>query len=249
MKETGPQWPLAVPAPGMEAGQLHVWRALLDLSDRQRDGLAGLLSAAEAARAERFHFERDRRRFIAARGILRRLLGHYLNRPPEALRFEYSARGKPRLASNEGGDQLCFNLSHSGPLALYAFTRARAVGIDVERIRAEVDIGQIARHFFSPQEIRMLEKAAEKERQQLFFRYWTRKEALIKATGKGLAFPLDRFDVSVLAGSRWSSLSLPGEDRPLIRWYTRDIFPGSGYAAAIVVEGRVEELFCRQYEG
>lgn len=248
MKEMKPQWPRAVPAPGMPVGQIHVWRAFLDITDRQRDGLLDLLSAEEAARAARFQFEQNRRRFIAARGVLRRLLGHYLSRSPEKIQLGYNAQGKPELPADTGADGLCFNLSHAGPVALYAVTRARAVGIDVERIRAEVDIGQIARHFFSLPEILVLESADESERQQLFFQYWTRKEALVKAAGKGLALPLDRFDISALAGRRWSSVSLPGEDCPPIKWYSKDIFPGSGYAAAIVVEGRIEELLCRHYE-
>src|SRR5262252_2460436 len=103
------------------------------------------LSKDELARASRFHFERDRDRFIVARGELRRVLAGYVGLDPGSLTFRYGARGKPSVE----GDSLEFNLSHSGSIALLGLTRQRRIGIDIEEIRYLDDCGELAARFFS----------------------------------------------------------------------------------------------------
>src|SRR5829696_9152847 len=123
------QWRRELPGELISSNEVHVWRVLIDTSNFQSESLLQTLSADELIRAEQFHFENDQKRFIMARGILRMILGHYLNRKPHTLRFEYTPHGKPILATNNGSHTLSFNLSHSGEIALYAITRSRKIGI------------------------------------------------------------------------------------------------------------------------
>jgi 4'-phosphopantetheinyl transferase len=238
------QWSRAITKELIYSNEVHVWRVGLDITSLQREILLGMLSADEVERAGRFHFERDQKRFIAARGMLRQLLGRYLGKPPQELRFEYTANGKPVLATNAGCDTLHFNLSHSGPLAVYAFTRSRNIGIDIERLRDDIAVGQIAQRFFSQYEISSLERIHINKRSELFFQYWTRKEAFIKAMGKGISFPMEEFDVSLISGRVLSPIALPGDKGESSRWHIQDLFPGNGYAAAIAAEGGDCDLSC-----
>ena len=116
--------------------EVHVWRASLELPSSQVQRLRGILTDDELDRAKRFSFERDRQRFIAARGILRSILSHYITINPGDLRFYYNQYGKPFLAPDFSSYLLNFNLSHSGHMALYAITRNREIGVDVERVHS-----------------------------------------------------------------------------------------------------------------
>ncbi|MGD0652454.1 MAG: 4'-phosphopantetheinyl transferase superfamily protein, partial [Verrucomicrobiia bacterium] len=180
--------------------EVHVWRATLDQTPSQIQSFLHNLAADEQARAERFYFEKDREHFIAARGVLRAILGGYLNRPPECLSFCYNSHGKPALAGESDGDAIRFSVSHSYGVALYAVTRGREVGIDIERIRFDLEVAEIAERFFSRREVAMLRTLPTEVQREAFFRCWTRKEAYIKARGEGLSLPLDQFDVSLAPG-------------------------------------------------
>ena len=240
------QWLHAVPGKMMNADEVHVWRACLDVTTVEFEMLLSFLSDDETARAGRFHFEKDRKRFIAARGILRKMLGSYLNRPPGKICFEHSAHGKPMLAPGHSNDRICFNLSHSGSLALYAVTRNKNIGIDIESIRNDVSLERVAQQFFSQNEISWLGKVDISKRSELFFQYWTRKEAVLKAIGKGLSFPMEQCDVSLLNGKVWSPVILKdGNESPGL--YVQDLFPSDGYVAAVAIEGSDCNLLCRDY--
>ncbi len=132
----------------MEGQEVHVWRADLDVLP-EADALTADLSADEQQRAVRFRVPQVRSRFIAARSILRNILGRYLECAPSQVRFHYRQHGKPFLAPNTFRDDLRFNLSHSHGLALYAVARAREIGIDLERIRPDRDHARLAERFFS----------------------------------------------------------------------------------------------------
>jgi 4'-phosphopantetheinyl transferase len=194
----------------------------------------GLLSADERDRAARFHFERDRRYYCAARGILRILLGGYVKTPPPELNFAYSEKGKPALASPCVGSRLAFNVSHSGDLALLGFTPLRHIGVDIEKIREDFDSAAIARRFFSSQEQIQLSSLPSHQQHQAFFRCWTRKEAFIKAIGEGLSHPLSQFDVT-LNDSGTVSLTTRPEAAQAERWWLQSVDAGAGYAAAFAV--------------
>ena len=234
MEKNDQPWQPATPGRLIHPNEVHIWRASLDLSKPLPENLLGTLSADELSRASRFRFEKDQRRFIGARGILRQILGAYLQKLPHSLQFLYGTNGKPVLANN---DTFQFNLSHSENMVLYAITHNRNIGIDLERIREDVAIEQISSRFFSEAEIVSMQQLTESKRNELFFQYWTRKEALIKATGVGLSVPIETFDVSGVNGSILSPIPLPGDHGEKPQWYLQDLLPGPGYTAAIVVEG------------
>ena len=241
------QWRLAIPGELIASNEVHVWRVFLDLARIEIESLLGILSADELERAGRFHFERDQKRFIVAHGILRQILGKYLGKNPHELRFEYTSHGKPELIAEPGYDTLSFNLSHSGAFALYAVTRGRKIGIDIEQVRDEVTVGQIARRFFSQGEISSLERIPKEKRTEVFFQYWTRKEAFLKAMGEGFSFPMEQCDVSLLNGIVLSPIILLNDTQESSGWYVQDLFPCPGYAASIAVEGYEWVLSCWHY--
>ncbi|MBL7793514.1 MAG: 4'-phosphopantetheinyl transferase superfamily protein [Saprospiraceae bacterium] len=234
------QWHRALPGELAPSNEAHVWRFFLDITENQTQGLLDLLSADEVDRARRFRFETDQKRFISSRGLLRLILGSYLGQPPHALQFAYTAKGKPVLAAEFSSEALCFNLSHAGSFALYAVTRGRNVGIDIEHMRDQIDVDQIAGRFFSPGEIRSLEQVHGSNRKELFFQYWTRKEALIKAIGEGLSFPLEQLDVSSINGKAFHT------ENSL--WYIQDLFPGPGYTGAIALAEKDCALSCWEFD-
>jgi len=217
--------------------EIHVWRATLDQTPSQIQGFLHNLAADEQAKAERFYFERDREHFIAARGVLRAILGGYLNRAPESLSFCYSSHGKPALAGESDGEPIRFNVSHSYGVALYAITRGREVGIDLERIRFDLAVAEIAERFFSRREVAMLRTLPTEAQRQAFFRCWTRKEAYIKARGEGLSLPLDQFDVSLAPGEPAAVLGTQRDPSEASRWSLQELTPAPGYAATLTVEG------------
>jgi 4'-phosphopantetheinyl transferase len=205
-----------------------------------------MLSADELARAERFRFRKDADRYTVARGLLRTILGQYLCRPPEQLRFRYGAMGKPELAADGGAFDPRFNLAHSRDLAVYAVTRGRRVGIDIEYIRAERADLRIAERFFSTREIAQLRALPLHAQREAFFACWTRKEAYLKAKGDGLALGLDRFDVSLAPGEPAALLATRDDASEAGRWSLCDLFPRAGYASALAVEGHDWRLSCWQ---
>ena len=222
----------------LEESEIHVWRAELDAPAWVQERLRRYLSSDELARAAKFLFEPHRRRFVAARGILRDVLARYLGCIPAALQFRYGPHGKPEVDS--AGLDLRFNLSHAGDVALVAVARGREVGIDVERIRPEAATDAIARRFFSPREVEALAALTPAERLEAFFRCWTRKEAYIKARGEGLRIPLSSFDVSI--GREPALLAMRGAPEEGARWTLAGLQPGPGYVGALAYEGDAPAL-------
>ncbi|MDQ5822907.1 MAG: 4'-phosphopantetheinyl transferase superfamily protein [Chloroflexota bacterium] len=216
-----------------------MWSAPLDQPTEVLRHFESLLSPDEVARAERFVFDKTRRHFIAARGLLRSILGWYAGRKAGELEFAYGAYGKPALAERHEGAWLRFNVSHSQDLVLYAIARDREVGVDLEYMRANLQYEAIAKRFFSPRESEVLRALPEAQRCAAFFNCWTRKESYIKARGKGLAIPLDRFDVSLAPGEAAGLLEVREEPEEAGRWTISALNAAEGYAAALTVEGRV----------
>ena len=229
---------VAVAVPPLEAlrtGDVHVWYVDLAVETEAQRRLAAGLSEDERARAARFVFARDTRRFVVARSALRALLAGYLDVPAAGLAFVYGPHGKPALAG--GGAALGFNLSHSGEIALIAVAWERALGIDVEQWRSLPDLAALAARSFSPRERAMLDALPESQQPEAFFCCWTRKEAFIKATGEGLAHPLDAFTVSLAPGEPARFLDIDGDPAALARWTLHELRPPAGYSGALVVEG------------
>ncbi len=213
----------------LTAQEIHVWRAYLDDENLILPHLQETLSTDEKARAGRFHFQRDRNHFANTRGILRELLGRYLNRAPTHLEFDYGPRGKPTL---RGEPSVQFNVSHSHGMALLAFAIGRQLGVDVEQIRPFAG-EKIAERYFSPQEVMELRRLPAILHDEGFFLCWTRKEAYIKAGGEGLHVPLKSFHVSLTPDE---PARLETSDR--LDWTLRSLRPASQYVGAVVAEGK-----------
>jgi len=220
----------------LQPDEVHVWRLALDGPTAP---FLELLDTDEVARANRFYFAKHRERFLIARGFLRLLLGRYLQADPKNLEFVYGEWGKPALAGEFREHRLRFNMSHSQGMALYALTYGREIGVDVEYVRADFTSEDIAQRFFSPFEVSVLCGLPENDRVAGFFRCWTRKEAYIKATGRGMSQPLDGFDVTL--GHAEVEL-LRTEDGSHERWQMVDVAVGPGYAGALAVEKPVAKI-------
>lgn len=173
---------------------IELWHTSLMAGSARQQQLAATLPPDEKHRAARFHSADDRRRFVVARGMLRQLLGHYLAISPRAVVFCYGNHGKPRI---DHDTELQFNLAHSDERAAYAISVRRPVGIDIERVTRGLDFERVARRFFSPNEFHALMQLPEARRRYAFYRLWTAKEAVVKATGKGLAQSLKNFEIDI----------------------------------------------------
>src|SRR5262250_3993569 len=233
---SNPTWPTPEAFPALTADVVHVWRIALAISDSELARRAGVLTVDELARAARFHFERDRQRWIATRGAVRWLLAEYAGVAPTSVRFSLRPHGKPALEQPDGTG-LEFNVSHSGELALCAVSRRRAVGVDVEAIRPEFASLSVARRFFAPAEVTSLESIPQSEQTTAFFACWSCKEAYVKARGTGIALGLDRFEVSLLPGRPASLLATHDEPDAVKRWTLMALAPGDGYAGPLVTDG------------
>lgn len=205
------------------ADEVHVWTASLALPFEH-----GYLSPDEVARRDRFVFPVHRERFARGRGLLRAALGTYLGVPPGSLRFMYGDREKPALV----GEPLQFNLSHSEDCWMLAVSAARPLGVDVEATRALDDFERMAERFFAPGERTALRGSPDKL--AAFYRGWTRKEALMKATGQGMALALDAFEVDLDRPRLLWHAHDPGAPA---RWTLADVPAPEGFAAALAVEG------------
>ncbi len=217
----------------VESRHVDIWRIFLNLQADSAKLAESSLSADEARRAARFHFPKDRDRFIAAHGILRQILGRYLHCEPGKLTFSVNRFGKPALIDSKLG----FNLSHARDFALLAITQGRKIGVDVEHIRTDLELETIASRNFSEVEVSELMSLPPEQREIGFFNCWTRKEAYIKAYGLGLSLPLDSFDVSL--GSDHSSVLRATRPDPqeAARWTLRPLDVAANYAGALAVEG------------
>jgi 4'-phosphopantetheinyl transferase len=214
--------------------QVHVVRIALDAYG-DAAALAPLLDDEERIRAARFRRSLDRRRFMAAHALARVALGRVLDVPPAALRFTTGPHGKPAIVGGHGDAQ--YSLSHSGERALVAITRGRAVGVDIERIRA-IDALQISARFFSHAERTALASVDSADLPAAFFRCWTRKESFIKATGDGLSSPLDAFDVNIDDSVTNALMRCHADPNATSRWCIVPLAADDGYVAALTIEGR-----------
>ena len=207
---------------------VHVWPANLNIEGERLALLTSYLSADERARADRYHFSQDRRRFICARGVLRELLSAYSGtQHPASIRFSYGEYGKPAAIAS-GAFVPRFNYSRSADTAAFAFTRDRAIGIDIERIEDDEEFLTIAIQHYTHAENVVLASLERAARMTEFFRYWTRREAYLKATGQGLTYLSGDLDVGDAV------VHSPGEEG---EWILETFDLVDGYASSIAVEG------------
>lgn len=223
-------WEVRAKPPELVAAEIHVWRVALESAANGLESLSAPLAPEERERAKRFRFALDRQRFVTGRSALRRLAATYLGRDAMRIEIETLPGGKPALRRRDGEMPLEFNVSHSGEIVAIAFAVGRKVGIDVEKIRGDLDWRDIAKRFFRAEEFEELGKAPGHEQQAEFFRIWTRKEALAKALGQGLAASLAGF--AVAEADQKAASDAQGRESSVTQFK-----PATGYAGALAVEG------------
>lgn len=216
---------------------VHLWIAhpAHETHQARRDLYASWLSADERDRESRLKFEQDRHRFRVTRAMVRRVLGAYLGIDPAACEFRAEEHGRPVLVNDTGPAPLTFNLSHADDLILLGVTRARAIGVDVERLRGKKNAAQLAERFFAPFERERVVAEPDASREDLFVRYWTLKEAYIKARGIGLSLPLEKFGFTLAGASPALHIEPELADDPA-RWAVLQWRPTPSHWAAICVD-------------
>lgn len=219
--------------------EVHVFKANLIINAAQENTFWATLSAEEKARANRFRFPVHRAYFIAGRGILRRLLGQYLNVLPQDLQFEYGPQGKPFL--NNFPD-FKFNISHSKHHILLAFSKKNTIGVDVEVIDSTIEFEIIAPRFFSKNEATTLLNLPYEQQPTVFYNCWTRKEAFIKAKGGGLSIPLDQFEVTLLPEDAPKLLAIDWAMEEVENWQMFSFNLEKEVIGALIVEGKIERV-------
>jgi len=215
--------PLSVPAPTTQ-------QLFETLSEEERD------------RARRFHFDHHRHRFIVCRGRQRQILARYLNVPAAEIQFEYGPHGKPVVGGMPGALGVHFNVSNSHELALLAVFGEGELGVDLEHVRPVKEAERIVQRNFSPQEREVFTSLPQEQRDVAFMRCWTRKEAVLKAIGRGLSFPLNRLEVSVGADAPAELLSIDDPHGPATAWTLCNLEPAAGYVGALALRQEVKEV-------
>jgi 4'-phosphopantetheinyl transferase len=224
--------------PELGEDSIHIWGIHVPGILDRLDALYAVLSAREQEKASRFRRETDRESSIAARGALRTLLSGYTGIPASGIDFHYSENGKPHLAV--GGVEIDFNVSHSVDWVVLAFGRDRNIGVDVEKIKWEMDVMSIASRFFAPTEVALVENAADKH--TMFFQLWARKEAYVKASGSGIFQGLGNFSVPMAGGALPEKAEQDG-------WIFQRLEAGSKYAAAVVTDKGLASVPCYDFGG
>lgn len=221
--------------PGPE--DVHAWVFSLDLPAAMHERFFTFLSPAEQARAERFKFPDDSRHYVAAHGYLRRILSHYCQVDPGALILESLPSGKPRLICNGECPEMEFNLTHSHGRGAVAVACGRAVGIDLEKVRTDVDGRRLAARYFSVREQSAVLTASERRMPDVFFRHWVGKEAYLKGTGVGLQLPLDRCEVIVTEAEERAVIRCQGETGSSEAWTVRYLPLGAEWIGGVASQG------------
>lgn len=217
----------------------HLWYASFSNNTNNLSYYLELLSADEIKKASKFKFEINQQQFIIARGILRLLSGKYLNIKPNAIDFKYGEYGKPEYGFHS---DLKFNISHSGDLIVLGFVKDFDIGVDVEKVKNDFDVLEIASNFFSALEIETLKKVPKAQQVEYFYRCWTRKESFIKAKSLGLSFPLDSFSVCIHSDKKSELLETKWDAAEKHQWKLFTLSPKPDYLSAISIQGNIKTV-------
>jgi 4'-phosphopantetheinyl transferase len=233
------RWTIPPTMPRLESREAHVWRASVAQWETSQPALVELLDPAERQRAAQFAFPADRQRFVAAHAVLRILLARYLGTTAARLSFTTAAAGKPHVVGPAGAANIEFNMSHAGDCIMIAVTPVSPVGVDVEYWVGDVDEAEFSSEFFSEYEREELRQISRERQHAAFFALWTRKEALVKATGKGLSQGLAHFDMTVDPDTAPRLLADRLHRENEARWRVCDLALDARYSGALVVDRRV----------
>lgn len=221
----------------LASGEVHLWRANLNLSPLQVEVGRGILSADERERADRMVTQVLKNRRAAAQSILRDVLARYLSISPSEIIFSQGERGKPSVQNSD----LEFNMSHTEDWALIALTRIHPIGVDIEFIKTSKYHDSIVEKNYSPQEFVQYQSLPEGEKLEAFFRGWTRKEAYIKAIGLGLYYPLEKFTVDLSSKEDKSMLSIEGSSERASTWLLPTFWAGEKIIGSVAIEAEVKD--------
>jgi 4'-phosphopantetheinyl transferase len=230
------EWPLPPANPPLAGNEIHVWATTLAVEPAILEKLMATLSPDEKQRASRFKFEYLRNRYIAGRGALRKIMARYVGEDAAGLRFEYLENGKPVSAQAFTSAGIHFNLAHTGDLALVAVTRMGPVGVDVECVRAIKNADELVARFFSKREDELFRRVSTEQKPAAFFNLWTRKEALLKATGEGITRSLNLVEVSFLPGEPARLLAISDDAKAAEAWRLKELAPAKGFAGAVAIQ-------------
>lgn len=230
----------------LSPNQVHIWLLNLEENLFQLNKLKSILSPDEQIKANKFRFPIHQNRFIIARANLRLILSKYLVVKPQAIEFSYSEKGKPSLAKHLNQQLIEFNLSHSENLALYGFTLKNKIGVDIEKIKENSDTDGIAKRFFTNNEYQIISQLSGKEKHKTFFKFWTSKEAYLKAIGEGLTGGLNNVEIKIK--NQQIKLNTPNKSKQVIsNWQLKQIDIEKDYIATIAVENKQRDINYRFY--
>lgn len=228
----------------LEPNQVHIWSASITNHENRLPVYWSFLTNEEKEKAQKFKFLKDKNCFVIAKGILRKLLASYLSLSPKEINLKLGEYGKPFLHHSSN---LQFNISHSRSEILLGFIQTLPIGIDIEYTKREIDVKNIAKHFFAEEEIEALLKLDTKYQTQAFYSCWTRKEAFIKALGSGLSFPLAEFVVSLDSLKKAKLIATKWDKKEKEKWILQPIEPRENYIGAFAVKGNVSKIQSWKY--
>jgi len=228
----------------LASNEVHVWHADLNVKHDYTTSLFELLDCEEQERASLFRVPSPREQFVISHAFLRLVLAEYLQTDPADVRFHIAASGKPELMDDKS---IRFSLSHTDGVAAIAITRDRAVGIDIERIREDVEAIDLANGFFSAAEAEWLRSQPASERIGAFFSCWTAKEALLKACGMGLSTPLSGFTVIRRPADEQMQVEICGNDCLSGNWSVWQLNLGSEVCAALALQETNITIRCQKW--
>ncbi len=226
----------------LSSAEAHVWRVRIPTQTDHLDQWRGILSDDERKRAEQFKFDKDRNAYCTTRAVLRELLARYTHQPPESLDFEVNAYGKPELTNACNSQDVQFNVSHSGAYALLAFGKTHPLGVDLERIRDNVQ--DITDLLLSSMEKELFNGLTDTQRLASLFHVWTSKEAIIKALGKGFSIPLHDVTVDVDPKHPPTLVGLSAQVGQAADWRLHGLRVDQDYSATLAARAAIGQLRC-----
>lgn len=214
--------------PALRPGEIHLYVVPINEMPDDELALQAKLNKDELERADRFINPEHGRNFRRIRGLLRDLIGRYLQVAPADIEFVYAEHGKPSIKDET---DLHFNLSHSQEMAVFAFSLRRELGVDIEHMRVKMDLPGLIRHVASIGEQTELKGLPEFDQQEAFYRLWTRKEAFIKAVGRGLGMGLRSIHIGTAPST--VPMSVTYKNKPVVQWYITDVDAPPNYKLAV----------------
>ncbi len=239
-------WSPAPPKIELTSKEIHLWLAPLESMAPYIGFLQSTLAPDEMERAEHFHYTKDRNCYIATHGLLRKILSRYINISPERIRFQYNIHGKPYLKPLHNKAELQFNMSHSFDFALYGIAYNDEIGIDIEQISPIPEIDKLMDDYFTVEEKSHFKMLSLNDRIEKFFRYWTLKEAYMKAKGRGLDLSVSQVEVQEESGKFIGLIDVKEKSKETSHWSIYSLSPAAGYAAAAVTKKSCWNLSCWQ---